>query len=352
MAFTKSAGYSNLPNGNFSPTIYSKKVQALFRKSSVAQDITNSDYFGEISQMGDSVKIIVEPEITVFDYSRGAKITPQDLDDSDFTLTVDRAKAFAFRVDDIEVSQSHVNWEALASSRAAYKMKDVYDKDILGYMLGYDYDFTAGTWSARSSAVGTASRSTADSDELLGTHKLARDAFVSGGSSSDSIVVGTSGTYDATPLAVLNRMSRLLDQQNVPMDNRWFVADPIFYELLQDEDSKLINNDYAGGQDAGDILRNGRVTATKVRGFTLYMSNNLPTLGTGAATIDSNGSSSNFGVVGAGHMSSTATAQQLTKTEKLRAADTFGDIVRGMNLYGRKILRPEGLVRAIYNINQ
>ena len=75
MAFSTAAGYGNLPNGNFSPVIYSKQVQLAFRKSSIVESITNNDYFGEIAQMGDSVKIIKEPEITVKDYARGTTIT-------------------------------------------------------------------------------------------------------------------------------------------------------------------------------------------------------------------------------------------------------------------------------------
>ena len=102
MAFATAAGYGNLPNGNFSPVIYSKQVQLAFRKASIVEAITNSDYFGEIANMGDSVKIIKEPEITVKSYARGTTITPQDLDDEDFSLTVDKANYFAFKVDDIE----------------------------------------------------------------------------------------------------------------------------------------------------------------------------------------------------------------------------------------------------------
>jgi hypothetical protein len=96
MAFSSASGYTNLPNGNWSPVIYSKKVQLAFRKSSVAQAITNSEYFGEISNMGDSVKIIKEPEVSVQAYARGTQVTAQDLDDSDFTLVVDKANYFAF----------------------------------------------------------------------------------------------------------------------------------------------------------------------------------------------------------------------------------------------------------------
>jgi len=89
MAFTSAAGHTNLPNGNFSSVIYSKKVQLAFRKSTVAGDITNSDYFGEIAAQGDTVKIIKEPEISVSAYARGTQITAQDLDDEDFSLVVD-----------------------------------------------------------------------------------------------------------------------------------------------------------------------------------------------------------------------------------------------------------------------
>ena len=96
MAFKTAAGYGNLPNGNFSPVIYSKQVQLAFRKGSIVEAITNSDYFGEISGMGDTVKIIKEPEITVKEYARGGQITPQDLDDEDFSLVVDKANSFAF----------------------------------------------------------------------------------------------------------------------------------------------------------------------------------------------------------------------------------------------------------------
>ena len=84
MAFKTAAGYGNLPNGNFSPVIYSQKVQQAFRKTSVAESITNSDYFGEIANFGDTVRIIKEPEITVRN-TRVVHKTPQDLDDEDFS---------------------------------------------------------------------------------------------------------------------------------------------------------------------------------------------------------------------------------------------------------------------------
>ena len=345
MAFQRAAGYGNLPNGVFSPVIYSKKVQKQFRKSAVCQDITNSDYFGEIANFGDSVKIIKEPEINIIPYARGTQLTSQNLEDSDFTLIVDRANAFQFRVDDIEEAHSHVNWESMSTDRAAYRLADTFDRDILGYLSGYEYDSGAGTWSARTAAVGTKAESTADADELLAAHKMMRDQF--GGASTDSIAVGVAGTFDATPLQILNRMVRLMDLKNVDKDGRWVVVDPIFMEKLSDEDSKFMNADYQDGEQ----LSNGKIMNGKVRGFRLYVSNNLPYIGGGPGTIDTNGNATDYGIIVAGHDSAVATAEQISKTESFRDPNSFGDIVRGMHLYGRKILRPEGLVRAAYNIN-
>jgi hypothetical protein len=352
MAFKTAAGYGNLPNGNFSPVIYSKKVQSAFRKTSIVEDITNSDYFGEIANFGDTVRIIKEPEITVKEYARGTQVTPQDLDDEDFTLVVDKANYFAFKIDDIEEAHSHVNFESMASDRAGYRLRDQFDQEVLGYLSGFKQSaLNAVASTANDVKSGTDPISTVGSDGLLSSMLISRASFVSGGSTGDSIATHPDGsTGEATPLEVLNRMARLLDQQNVDRDGRWVVVDPIFAEQLNDENSKLLNNDFAGGQNANDLLRNGRIISGLIRGFRVYMSNNLPSVGTGAGTIDTNGSSSNFGVIVAGHDSAVATASQVEKVETYRDNDSFADIVRGMHLYGRKILRPEALVRAKYNI--
>lgn len=345
MAFKSAVGYSNLPNGNWSPTIFSKTVQNQFRKKSVAKDITNGDYFGELSGFGDSVVIVKEPEIDIVDYARGTQVTPQDLADDAFNLVIDQAHMFSFAVDDIETKMSHVNWEEVASNRASYKMADEYDRHILAYASGYDYDKTTGLWSARTTPAGTKAESTADNDELLSYHKLNRLSFVSGASAADSVAVGVNGTYDITPLALLNRMKTLLDLQNVEQDGRWVVVDPVFLEILSDENSKFMDADY---QDS-EQLANGKLSSRKVRGFTLYTSNNLPRFGNGPGELDSTGSSTNYGVIIAGHRSAVAAAETLTKIEKIRADNTFADIVRGLHVFGRKVLRPQALIRCMYN---
>ena len=356
MAFKTAAGYGNLPNGNFSPVIYSKQVQLAFRKSTVVGSITNSDYFGEISAMGDTVRIIKEPEITVKEYARGAQITPQDLDDEDFTLVVDKANYFAFKMDDIEEAHSHVNFSQLASDRAAYRLADQYDQECLGYLSGFAQSSLSSVASAANSTVsGSKAVSTAGSDELLTSMKLRKDSFgnittSSAGDHSIPIAPRLGGataqaTATATPLQVIARMGRLLDTQFVDTQGRWLVLHPTFVEVLKDEDSRLLNSDF--GESGG--LRAG-LAIGKIHGFDVYMSNNLPSVGTGPGTSGSANQNSNYGVIVAGHSSAIATAEQINKTETYRDPDSFADIVRGMHLYGRKILRPEAIATAKYNV--
>ena len=101
MAFAKASGYTNLNSGNFSPVIYSKKVQKAFRTASVVDAVTNTDYSGEIANFGDSVKIIKEPDITITQYERGTQLNTQDLTDQDFTMVVNQSSYFKFAIDDI-----------------------------------------------------------------------------------------------------------------------------------------------------------------------------------------------------------------------------------------------------------
>jgi hypothetical protein len=356
MAFPVASGYGNLPNGVFSPVLYSQKTQLAFRKNSVCEAITNTDYTGEIANHGDSVKIIKEPEITINTLARGTTLAQQVITDTDFTMVVDQANYFQFALDDIETAHSHVNFMDLATDRAAYKLSDAFDEEILGYLSGWKGG--AGSWARRSASGdvnGTKADTNAGNDELLAANSLnitnfsGSDLGVASEITSIPILPGGGAGGITSPLQLLNRVSRMMDQANVPSDGRWFVGDPVFFETLMDEDSKFVNNDYASG--SVDILRNGKVSTKTVRGFTIYNSNNLPYLGTGPSTVAAGGSETNFGVVVAGHKSAIASASQLAKTEKFRSPTTFSDVVRGMQLYGRKILRPEAIFTAAYNIH-
>lgn len=350
MAFQTAANYTNLPNGVFSPTVFSMKAQLAFRKKAVALGVTNNEYFGEIKNYGDTVRILKEPEIIVNQYFRGTQVTPQDLEDVDFQLTIDQANYFSFKLDDLEIQQAHTNWMSLATNRAAYKLADEMDANILGYAAGFQKNRVTGIWTARTTYPGTLANTTAGTNELLAAHQLNRLSFVSGGSATDSIAVGTSGTFDVTPLTLINRMARLLDEKNVDPDGRWIVIDPVFKERLMDENSKFVNNDYAANQNAEGKLTNGELGG-RIRGFRVYESQNLPKIGGGPGVADTNGSNTDYGVIVAGHDSAVASAQQVDKTEKFRDPNSFSDVVRGLNLYGRKILRPEALVNAMWNSN-
>ena len=355
MAFKTAAGYGNLPNGNFSPVIYSQKVQKAFRKSSIVEDVTNSDYFGEIANFGDSVRIIKEPEITVKEYARGVQITPQEIDDEDFTLVVDQAHYFAFKMDDIEEAHAHVNFMDMATDRAAYRLRDQFDAEVLGYLSGYKQSAISGVADTANDVVsGTKAVATAGNDELLDSMQLVKGDFgnittTSAGTHSIPVAARLPGastlpTATASPLQVIARMARLLDQQFVDTEGRWLVIDPVFMEILKDEDSRLLNSDF--GENGG--LRNG-LSINSLHGFRVYVSNNLPKVGTGPGTTGTANQLTNFGVLVAGHDSAVASAQQISKTETYRDPDSFADIVRGMNLYGRKILRPEAIATAVYN---
>jgi len=298
-------------NSFFLPAIYSKKVLNFFRKASVAEAITNTDYAGEISAFGDSVKVIKEPVISVSSYTRGAATAATKLTDQEVTLVVDTANAFKFIVDDIETSMSHVNFKEVAASSAAYALRDAFDTAVIAGM------FTGLSASSPDHVLG------ADDDTTMAA------GVIDEASKSINLLI-------TDPLDVLARMARLLDDQNVPEEGRWVVASPDFYEQLSQSNSKLLSVDFNGGQGS---IRNGLVSSGKLRGFAMYKSNNI------GATSAADGK------LIAGHMSAVCTAQTITSTEVIRDPDSFGDICRGLHVFGVKVIRPEALVGAFYSLS-
>ena len=321
MAFGTSAGYGNLPSGNFTPQIFSQKVLKFFRRASVAEDITNTDYTGEIENFGDTVNIIKEPTITVSSYTRGSVVNTQDLADDQITLTVDQANAFAFKIDDIEERQSHINFEALATSSGAFSLKRKYDANVL---------------QAISDGAGIAG---------------ADDASLSGGLTTTNTSLGTASSpinveTDDAGINLMLLMARVLDDQSVPEENRWFVAPPIFYEKMFQAGNKIAEVQVTG--DASSNLRNGLATPGTLAGFTCYKSTALnSTAGTDQVTLSGVATDASENVILAGHISSTATASHIAKTEVVRSTESFSDVVRGLHVFGRKVLRPEAIVRGV-----
>ena len=307
----KASGYQNLPSGNWAPAIYSQKVQKFFRRASVVEDITNTDYAGEIENFGDTVNIIKEPTITVNDYARGQTVNTETLADDQIQLTVDQGSYFAFKVDDIEERQSHVNFEALATSSGAYALKKNYDFNVLKAI----YD------GASTSAANTGT----DGSPIDG------DAAVD------------------TLTDIMSAAKTVLDGNDVPEENRWFVAPPAFYQQLRKAGAKIVDQSVMADGSAS-AMRNGMITDRPLFGFRMYTTN---------AIAVSSGSAANktFGSAGAneyaflyGHQGAVCTANHIAKTELIRDPDSFSDIVRGLHVFGRKVLRTEAVFSGVITI--
>ena len=299
---------SGQTNGFFIPEIYSKKVQIALRKAAVAEAVCNTDYMGEISSFGDTVNIIKEPQIAVADYTRGLAVTSTALTDQELVLTVDQAKSFSFKIDDLEKRFSHVNFQAIAADNAAYALRDAMDSNILA-AINAGATVTTGM-----------------------------------GTTSAPIDIGF-GSGEVDPLNQMALAAKELDEANAPEDGRWFVAAPEWYNALSNSSSKLLSVDFNAGQGS---IRNGLVASGLLRGFSMYKSNNLPTNDLSGATP---AGSATAPVALFGHMSSTAAASSMNKVETVRDTGTFSDIVRGLMVWGRKVLRPEVAGKIIYVID-
>ena len=347
MAITSASGGFD---GNFSPIIYSKQAQIALRKAAVTNAITNNSYFGEIANQGDTVRIQKEPDVTVNALQRHTGISVEKLDDSDFSLTIDQANYFAFKMDDIEEQFSNVDFTSLAADRAAYKMADAMDADVLSYLSGH----TAAGAHITSSSGDKQTALTATGEYIAANHLDATDfssLTISGSATAgDSVPLaprlpGATALSATTvsPLTVIARMARKMDTASVDSRGRWICVDPVFVEMLKDEDSRVLNADFGGSG-----LMNGLVL-NNLHGFRVYVSTNLPAKGTGAGTSGTTAQDANYGVIVGGQDDAVASAEQINKVENYRDPDSFADIVRGMHLYGRKILRPEALLTVRYN---
>jgi hypothetical protein len=328
----------NAPTGNFSPEIFAQRVLMFFRTSSVVEGITNNDYYGELASFGDSVRIMLEPQLTVNPYLRGQSITEQALADNDITIEISKANHFAFKVDDIEEKLSHVNWESLATGSATYALKNAYDREVLSFMAqgAQDVNIING-----------------------GNHGSAQET-------ANVITLGH-GSGETDPLNLLSLLALRLDEAEVPEEGRYVVVSPRFLELLARTDSKLLSTDYNQGEGG---LKNGLAMSGKLRGFSIYKTNNAPkftTDTTGEADSDDARAAQTENpehltpneieggddvgavqgdVILAGHMSAVATVSCLDKVEKIRAESTFADLIRGLHVYGRAIIRKESLAVA------
>lgn len=270
---------------NFIPTIWSARLLRHLDKKHVYANLLNRDYEGEIRNFGDTVKINQIGDVEIKDYTRNKDIdAPDDLSGDQLTLTIDQAKYFNFAVDDVDNAQTNPKLMDKAMQRAGYGMNDVTDQFAANLLY-----------------IGV------DSANVLGTD-------------ASPIVPTADDAYDA-----LVDLSTLLTEANVPMDGRWVVI-PAWYHGLLLKDKRFVGN----GTDYNKaILEGGEVGVAA--GFRVSLSNNVP-----------NTSGAKYKII-AGTNEAGSYAEQILKTEAYRPEKRFSDAVKGLHVYGAKVLQPKCL---------
>lgn len=287
---------ANLAAGAFVPQIYSAKMQAKFYAASVVPAIANHDWEGDIANFGDKVIIRKIPTINIFDHVVNADLPVQDVSDESITLLIDKAKGYNFNVTYVDEYQSDIALIEKLTEDAAMQMKVAVDQSVLQSVYS---DV------ALANTVGTA----------IGT----------------SAPQQLSGLTTATYITPLLNAGQVLDANNVPREGRWAVITPQFANYLKLSDLKQVLTT----GDSVSPLRNGLIG--EIDGMKVYVSNNL--LNANGAVV---GSPSECLV---GHSSALAFASQFQKPEMLPNPRTFGTLVRGLNVYGFKTVKPEAMVR-------
>jgi N4-gp56 family major capsid protein len=278
----------------FIPEIWSARLLTALEKSLVfAQPaIVNRDYEGEISSFGDTVRITSISDPTIGTYvPNTTTITPENLTDAQRNLVIDQAKYFAFEVDDVEMRQARGNVMPEALNRAGYKLRDLVDQYVAAF---YTQVATANKVNSGTAVPATAADPTAVYDDVL------------------------------VPLSVK------LDEANCPTEGRWVVLPPWLHGRALSDD-RFIRAD-ASGTTTG--LRNGFIG--QAAGFDIYKSNNVP-LVTG----------DDYAVLAGAGNAGISYAEQINKVEAYRPESSFSDAVKGLHLWGAKVVRPEMLAYAL-----
>jgi|TARA_R110000796_G_C14469522_1_gene425420 hypothetical protein len=280
MAYTLSSGAFAFAAGeqHFIPEVFSKKLQAKFYSQTVLSEITTNEYEGEISGMGNKVNIRTVPAITVADYS--GSLSYADVTSGTIELDINKAKSYAFKVDDILKSQADIDYMNEAANDAAQNMKIAIETDVLGN--------------------------------------------IAAGSSLTDINATPANITSANVLGQMIEAGQQLDENNIPEEDRFMIINPAVASVLKQSE---LRQAYLTG-DSVSPLRNGYIGM--VDRFKVYVSNNLST---------TSGVTSGL----YGHPKAVAFASQMTNTETVRLESSFGDGVRGLSVYGYKVILPTAI---------
>lgn len=271
----------------FIPAVWSARLLENLHKAHVygQPDVVNRDYEGDIAAFGDTVKIHTIGAVTVSDYTKNTDITsPQALTDAELMLVIDQSKYFNFQIDDVDVAQQRPKVMDGAMREAAYALADVADLLIAGKYTDVD------------------SANTIGSDSSSTTITTAADAY------NNLVSLGV-----------------LLDQANIPSQQRWVVVPPWYEAKLRAAGGDFLHATAMGDQ----MLRNGEVG--EAAGFTVLKSNNVH-----------NVAADKYKII-AGYPGAISFAEQISKVEAYTPEKRFADAVKGLHLYGCKVVRPSGI---------
>ena len=301
MGFPVASGRPNY-SGNFIPEIWSGKLIENFYDATVLAAISNTNYEGEIRRMGDTVNIRTTPEISIKTYVKGQTLSVENPDKPKIQLVIDKGEYFACIEDDVDKVQSDVNMMDTWSKDASERMKIKIDQRVLTDIL----------------------------PDISALNKGANAGRITG-----NINLGTTGSPVAisksTVLDYIVDMGTVLDEANAPEGDRFLIIPAKMAGMIKKSDLK----DASLTGDSVSVLRNGRLGM--IDRFTLYMSHNLSV------------TSGKFSII-AGHKMGFTFASQMTEMESLRAESTFGNVIRGLQVYGYKVVKPEALSQGIVTL--
>lgn len=304
--------------GVFIPEIWSGKLLEKFYAATVLAAIANTDYEGEIKNKGDTVHIRTRPTITIADYEADQDLAIQRPSSNLIDLTIDQAKYFNLALDDVMEVQSDLDLMSMWAEDASEQMKIAIDTDVLAY-LGTTSDINAANRGNTAGAISANIR--------LGTS--ASPLYINKTESGTGD--GSSTSNDQSVIDFIVNAGQVLDEQNIPETGRWMVIPAWMAAMIKKSDLK----DASLAGDGTSILRNGRLGM--IDRFTLYLSNLLPTVDSAVDTTS----------VFFGTKAALTFAAQFTKMETIRSERSFSNLLRGLQVYGFRVVNGVAMGRAV-----
>ena len=280
---------------SFIPSIWSARLLQNMNEAHVFASLANRDYEGDISQVGDTVKINAIGRVTVGPYTKNSNIAPAEtLTDAQTTLVIDQADYFNFQIDDIDKAQQKPKVMDEAMREAAYGLAHAVDIELAGIHASVPADNKIGS---------------DGSEAKLG-----------------GVLTAGAALYD-----FLVDLKVILDENNTPDDGRRWVVVPAWAEGMLLKDSRFVN-----ATEGGNTIRANGIIG-KAAGFNVHMSNNV---------TNDNQTVKTYRVV-AGHPMAVSYADQINGVEAYRPELRFASAVKGLHLWGYKVVRPS-LLATLY----